>query len=107
MLVVLSFRLLLGQTMNRTEAPDQLDTIDADYFVLGQVFLQDLHSTPIVLPMPIGRHEQRTVDEIEVDIRCRQPLTIVLDYAGHGDFDDLERLAILIAELFELFTDTL
>ena len=87
--------------MNRAQAPDELDAVDANDFVSGKMFLEDLQCQPIVLPVPVYRHKKRSVDEVKVDVGGGEPLAVVLDHAGHGDLDDPERLAILIAKRFD------
>ena len=45
---------------------------------------------PVVLLVAVGRDQQRAVDEVEVDVGGGEALAVVLDDAGHGDFDDVE-----------------
>ena len=41
-----------------------------------------------------GRHQQRAVDEVEVDVGGRQPLPSYATGRGIGSLDDLERPAL-------------
>ena len=41
--------------------------------------LQDLNGATVILPVAVSRHEQRAVYEVEVHIRRRQSLAVVLD----------------------------
>src|SRR5438067_8339393 len=83
-------RLLLGEAMDCSQSPDELNAVDADYLMLWQVPLERFHCLPIAVRVAIGRHQQRPVDEVEVDVGGGQTLALVLHDAGHRDLDDLE-----------------
>src|SRR3954452_7530957 len=88
--------LLLRQAVDRAKAPDEFGAIDADDSVLREVALKNFGRALIVLSAAVGRHEHRAVDEVEVRVRGRESLAVVLHDAGHGELDDAERLSVLI-----------
>ena len=67
---------------------------------LGRCRCRISNRLAVVSAVPVGRHQQRAVDEIEVDVSRRQPLAVVFDDARHRDFDDFKRLAVLVAQQF-------
>ena len=64
---------------------------------VGQYPLQDLDRTPIASPVAVGRHQQRAIHEVEVDVGRRQALPLVDHRRRHGQLDDGERSPVLVA----------
>ena len=58
--------LLLGETVNRAETPDQVSAVDANHFAVRQPLLQGAHGRAVAVALAEGRHQQRAVGEIEV-----------------------------------------
>lgn len=91
--------------MDGAEAPDEFGAVDADDFVLGQAGLKDVEGLAVVFLIAVGGDEERAVDEVEVDVGGGEAFSVIFDGGRHGDFDDFEGAAVLVAEGVELFAD--
>jgi|TARA_B100000929_G_scaffold89768_1_gene70330 hypothetical protein len=93
---LLSRWFLLGETVQRTKAPDQAGRVEADNRPVGEAFPQDAQRS-LVVGVAVGRHHDMRVADVKVRVIGREPLAVPLDSPRHRQLDDIERLAKLLA----------
>src|SRR5579872_3504213 len=95
---VLGCRLLLGRAMNCAESPNKIPAVNTHHIAIGKKLGEEAKRDP-VLGVTKGRNEDGSVGDVEVRITCRQTLPAKPHGRGKGQFNDIERLTILIASL--------
>src|SRR5579859_3617893 len=88
--------LLLGEAVEGAQAPDQVDGVDADDFARGEAGGDDVEGVAVVRVVEGGDEDER-VGDVEVGVAGGEALAFEEDGRGHGEFDYVERLALLFA----------
>jgi hypothetical protein len=91
------------------ESPDEVAGINGDDFARGEQRGQRVQGDAVVGVVEDG-HEHDAVGDVEVGVAGGQAALLEDDGAGHGKFDDVERLAGLIcsgAEAAEIVAEGL
>ena len=86
--------------MQRAEAPDQVDAVDADDFAVGKELGESVERDAVVWIVKCG-HENEAVGDVEVGVTGREALAAKDNGARHGQLDDRELLALRSARGFE------
>ena len=89
-------RLLLRHAVHSAESPNEVARINRDYFARGEQRGQCVERDAVV-GIVEDRREHDAVGDVEICVACRQASLFEDDCAGHGKFDDVQRLAGLIA----------
>src|SRR5512135_550678 len=89
-------RLLLRKAVDRAEAEDEVDGVDADDPAVGEERGQGVERLAVGRVIE-GRDEHQAVGDVEVGIAGWEPLPPEDDRLGHRQVDDAERLAVLVA----------
>ena len=89
-------RLLLRQAVQRAEAEDEVDAVNADDLAVGEELGQGIEGDAVGRIVE-RRNEHEAVGDVEVGVAGRQPLAVEDDRPGHRQLDDAERLPILVA----------
>lgn len=87
----------MGDTMERTEAPDEFGGIDTDDAAIWEEFLEDCEGLWVFRAL-VGWDEDDLIGDIEVSVTGWEALAVVFDPARHGKFDDAEGIAVQVAE---------
>ena len=87
--------------MYRAQTVDHCTAVDADDFAVGKDALYDVKGNGVVFAAEC-RDEDDAVADIEVGVACGKGVFVV-DFIGHGDCDDFERVAVGIGCGFEYF----
>ena len=98
-------RLLLGEAVEGAEAPDEIDGVDADDVAGGEAGGEGVEGVAVVWVVE-GGDEDALVGDVEVGVAGWQALALEDDRGGHGEFDDMERVAPQVAggaEAIEVF----
>ena len=82
--------------MQRAQAEDQIDAVDADNLAVGEELGQGVERNAIGGVVERG-NQNEAVGDVEVGVAGGQALAIEEDGGGHGQGHDAERLAVLIA----------
>jgi len=99
--VTLCGGLLLGEAVEGAEAPDEVGAIDADDASVGEEVLQGVERGFVGGWIAIGWQENDVIGDIEIGVAGRETLAAVFDDARHGQLDDAEGSAVLIAHGFQ------
>lgn len=91
---------LLGHAMECAEAPDQVYGVDADDFACGKAGGDDVEGMAVVGVVE-GGDQNEVIGDVEVGVACGEALAFEDDGGGHGQFDDVERLALQVTGLAE------
>src|SRR5690606_24855016 len=78
-----SGRLLLGNAMQRTEAPDQFRTVDPNHFATGETVADDLACFGVPPRLAEGGDEHGVVDDEKIRIARRHTLAVDGERPGH------------------------
>ena len=84
---------LLGEAVEGAEAPDEVDGVDADDFAGGEAGGDDVERVAVVCVVEGGDEDER-VGDVEVGVAGGEALAFEEDGRGHGEFDDVEGLAL-------------
>ena len=81
--------LLLRQAMERSQAEDEVDAVDADDLAAGEELGQGVQGDAVG-GIVEGRDQDEAVGDVEVGVAGRQPLAVEDDRPGHGQGHDVE-----------------
>src|ERR1035437_94986 len=87
---------LLGEAVEGTQAPDEVDGVDADDFAVGEAGGDDVERAAVIRSIE-GGDQYQAVGDVEVGVAGREALAFEDDGRGHGEFDDLEWLDLVRA----------
>src|SRR5579859_7749008 len=82
--------LLLGDAVERTESPDQVETVDRHDFAAGKAAGENLGGGGIAARLTERRHEYRAVKDEKIGIGRRHAPAVAKARLRHGQLDDLE-----------------
>ena len=94
--------LLLGQAVEGSQTPDEVDRVDADDLAIRERGGQNGEGLAVARVVE-GRHQNHPVGNVKVRIARRQPCPLEDDRPGHRQLDDLERLAVLVSRGLQAF----
>ena len=83
---------LLAQAVQRAESPHQVHRVNAHNAMIRQQRRQRVQRDAIVRVVERG-HNAHAVRDVEIRVAGRHRLTLKGEWLGHGQLDDVERLA--------------
>ncbi len=92
--------LLLSHAVQGAESPDEVAGINRDDFARGEKRCQRVQGDAVVGIVEDGR-EHDAVRDVEIGVAGGQAPPLKDDGTGHGKFDDVQRLARLVARAAE------
>ncbi len=101
--------LLLRHAVQCAEPPDQISAVDADDLAVGEEVSEDVEGEAVVGIVEDG-NENEAIGNVEIGVAGGEAASFEEHWAGHGEFDDGERLAILVgggAEAADVFAQRL
>src|SRR3989441_4798529 len=87
--------LLLRHAVQCAEPPDQISAVDADDLAVGEEVSEDVEGEAVVGIVEDG-NENEAIGNVEIGVAGGEAASFEEHWAGHGEFDDGERLAILV-----------
>src|ERR1700683_4866927 len=91
-----TFWLLLGHAVHRAQAPDEIAGVDGDNLASGEKLSECVESDAVIGEIE-DRRQHDSVGDIEIRIAGRQAAAFEDHRLGHGQFDDRQLFAVLIA----------
>src|SRR6266849_647348 len=101
--------LLLRHAVQCAEPPDQISAVDADDLAVGEEVSEDVEGEAVVGIVEDG-NENEAIGNVEIGVAGGEAASFEEHWAGRGEFDDGERLAILVgggAEAADVFAQRL
>jgi len=86
-------RLLLRDTMQRTQPPDQFEAVDGDHLPARKTGSQHVGGLGVLSGLPERGHQYCAVNDQEIRVACRQLLGAVETRRGHRQGNDGELAA--------------
>src|SRR5262249_10025871 len=100
MLFSICSRLLLRDTVNRSEPPDQISAGNPNHLTARKQGLQG-GECPLVVRAGVGGDEHDTVGNVEVGVTGRKPIPFVFHRAGHRQRDHTQGPTVLVGQVLQ------